>query len=181
MNKHFLLSVLTVWLCLGLLAPCALAPCALATEASGETLEVVETQSVSVALAVPAATADPANLPAYLDEALIQKHADFTSFAKSKIRSLNQNHNLSRSRMKIERQPDGSYRARYHAIDDGSLVCNVRRSSSNTIPFVGVLFYKEKVFEAVASSPDACRVAEFIPVAVIPNRHIFSFKQGSWQ
>jgi len=174
MNKHILFPVLTACLCLGLFAPYALA-----ADTADEVAEVVETQSVSVALAAPAA--DPATLPAYLDEDLIKKHADFTSFAKSKIRSLNQNHNLSRSRMKIERQADGSYRARYHAIDDGSLVCNVRRSSSTTIPFVGVLFYKEKVFEAVASSPDGCRVAEFIPVAVIPNRHIFSFKQGSWQ
>ncbi|MFH1913112.1 MAG: hypothetical protein ABIK45_02415 [Pseudomonadota bacterium] len=143
--------------------------------------EVVGTESVTVALAVPAATTEPGNLPAYLDEDLIKKHADFSSFAKSKVHSLNQNHNLSQSRMKIERQPDGTYRARYHVIDHGSLVCNVRRSASTTVPFVGVLFYKEKIFEAVANSPDGCRVAEFIPVAVIPNRHIFSFKQGSWQ
>jgi hypothetical protein len=168
MHKLVFSFILIAAMSLGTLVPAALAD------------EVTETTTVEVAVAVPAAT-DPANLPAYLDEDLIKKHADFSSFAKSKVRSLNSNHHLSKSRMKIERQPDGTYRARYHSIDDGSLVCKVRRSSSTTIPYVGVLSYKEKIFEAVAASPDGCKMAEFIPVAVIPNRHIFSFKQGTWQ
>lgn len=140
--------------------------------------------SVSVAAAAPGAGNTPItaqNLPIYLDEDMASKHADFSRFAKSKVSSLNQNHRLSRSRMQIMQQPDGTYRARFHAIDNTSLVCKVRRSKSKTVPFVGVLSYKEKVFEAVAETPDACRQAEFIPVAVIPNRHIFSLKQGSWQ
>lgn len=120
-------------------------------------------------------------LPVYLDEDLASKHADFSRFAKTKIGTLNRNHRLSRSRMQIVQQPDGSYRARFHRIDDSSMVCKVRRSKSKSIPFVGVISYKEKIFEAVALSPEDCRKAEFIPVAVIPNRHIFSFKKGTWQ
>lgn len=141
-------------------------------------------QPVSVAAAAPGHANTPVtakNLPVYLDEDLATKHADFSSFAKTKVTALNRNHRLSRSRMQIVQQPDGSFRARYHKIDNTSLVCKVRRSKSKTIPFVGVISFKEKVFEAVADSPDACRTAEFIPVAVIPNRHIFSYKKGSWQ
>ncbi len=121
------------------------------------------------------------NLPIYLDEDLASKHADFSKFAKTKVTALNRNHRLSRSRMQIIKQPDGSFLARFHTIDDTSMVCKVRRSKSKTIPFVGVLSFKERVFEAIAASPDDFRKAEFIPVAVIPNRHIFSYKKGRWQ
>lgn len=139
---------------------------------------------VSVAAAAPGNAKTPIsskNLPVYLDEDLASKHADFSRFAKGKVSALNRNHRLSRSRMQIVKQADGSYRARFHTIDNNSLVCKVRRSQSKSVPFVGVLSFKEKIFEAVAASPEACRSAEFIPVAVIPNRHIFSYKKGHWQ
>lgn len=121
------------------------------------------------------------NLPVYLDEELATKHVDFTKFAKKKVVALNKNHRLSRSRMQITKQPDGSYRARFHEVDESSLAYKVRRSKSKTIPFVAILSYKEKVYEAVAESPKACRKADFIPVAIIPNRHIFSYKKGTWK
>ncbi len=139
---------------------------------------------INVAVAAPGNAKTPIsskNLPIYLDEDLASKHADFSNFAKSKVTALNRNHRLSRSRMQIVKQPDGSYRARFHTIDNDSLVCKVRRSKSKSVPFVGVLSFKEKIFEAIAISPEACRKAEFIPVAVIPNRHIFSYKKGRWQ
>lgn len=141
-------------------------------------------QGNDVVAVAPASTKTPVtagNLPAYLDEDLAGKYATFSAFAKTKVQSFNRNHRLSKSRMQIVKQPDGSYLARYHHIDSQSLICKVRRSKSKTVPFVGVVTYKEKVFEAVAESPDACRQAEFIPVAVIPSRHIFSFKKGAWQ
>ena len=139
---------------------------------------------VEVAIAPPGAGNTPVssqNLPVYLDEDLVSKHADFSKFAKTKVKTLNSNHQLSKSRMQIIQQPDGTYRARYHSIDDSSLVCKVRRSKSKSIPYVAVLSYKEKVFEAIVESKAACRTAEFIPVAIIPNRHIFSYKKGRWQ
>ncbi|WP_199244343.1 hypothetical protein [Pseudodesulfovibrio cashew] len=143
-----------------------------------------EQKAVDVAVAAPGNANTPVsakNLPVYLDEDLASKHADFTNFAKTKVSALNRNHRLSKSRMQIVQLPDGTYRARYHAIDRNSLICKVRRSKSKTIPYVAVLSYKEKVFEAIADSPAACRKAEFIPVAIIPNRHIFSYKKGAWR
>lgn len=138
--------------------------------------------TVDVAVASPSNTQISAkNLPTYLDEGLASKHADFSSFAQTKIRSLNRNHNLSKSRMQIVKQPDGSYLARYHAIDNDSLICKVRRSKSKSIPYVGVLRYKERIMESAGITPEACRSGEFIPVAIIPNRHIFSYKKGSWR
>jgi len=170
MKKYFLYALLAAVLC---------CPYALNAQAQDATKAPVE-----VAAAAPGNAKTPItgqNLPLYLDEDLASKHADFSSFAKSKVTTLNRNHRLSKTRMQIVKQPDGTYRARFHSIDDSSLVCKVRRSKSKSIPYVAILSYKEKVFEAIAESPKACRAAEFIPVAVIPNRHIFSYKKGKWQ
>ncbi len=140
--------------------------------------------SITVAVATPSHAKTPvsaSNMPRSLDKDLANKHADFLEFAKRKISSLNRNHRLSKNRMQILEQPDGSFRARYHRIDTTSLVCTVRRSKSKAIPFVAVLAYKEKIYEATVSHPSKCNSAEFIPIAIIPNRHIFSFKKGHWQ
>jgi len=170
MIKYFSYIILAVALC---------APIAFDAQA-----EDVQAGPVDVAAIAPGnanTQVTSKNLPLYLDEDLASKHADFSSFAKTKVSTLNRNHRLSKSRMQIIQQPDGSFLARFHSIDNTSLVCKVRRSKSKSIPYVAILSYKEKVFEAVAASRAACRSAEFIPVAVIPNRHIFSYKKGRWQ
>ena len=114
------------------------------------------------------------------DSELSAKYEDFSSFAKSKVRQLNRNHKFSRSRMKVTRLPDGTYRARYHRIDDSSLSVKVRRSQSSKIPFVGVLSYQEQVFESSARTPEQFDDSMFAVVKIIPNRHIFSYQKGSW-
>ena len=114
------------------------------------------------------------------DKDLARKSADFEVFAKAKVQQLNRNHRFSRSHMEITKQPDGTYRARYHQIDDSTLGLNVRRSQSKSIPFVGVLSYKEQVFESYANSPDQFDKSSFKVVEVIPNRHIFSYQKGAW-
>lgn len=122
---------------------------------------------------------DPAALPA--DKELAGKRTEFTRFAHNKIKEFNRNHHLSRSRMQITRQADGSWRALYHEIDDKTLLAQVRRSQSQAIPFVGVLSYQEQVFEAHGKAPDQFPSDAFDLVRIIPNRHIFSYKQGAWK
>ncbi len=57
--------------------------------------------------------------------------------------------------------------------------------AENIIPFISTTYLKqdekEKIYEATVSHPSKCNSAEFIPIAIIPNRHIFSFKKGHWQ
>jgi hypothetical protein len=115
------------------------------------------------------------------DKDLARRSADFESFAKVKVQQLNRNHRYTASRMEITKQTDGRYRARYHQIDESSLGLKVRRSQSKSIPFVGVLSYKEQVFESFASSPDQFKKSSFKVVEVIPNRHIFSYQKGVWK
>jgi len=135
------------------------------------------TGELEVAVVTP--TVD-ALTPAVKDP-LSTRHADFTDFAHKRVATINENHQYSKSRMIIIQQADGTYLARYHFINAETLDCKVRRSKSKTIPFVGVLAYHETIMEAVAESPEACRDATFNPVSIIPNRHIYSYKQGAWQ
>ena len=115
------------------------------------------------------------------DEQLDRCKSDFVRFAQGKLQEMNRNHRLSRARMQINKTPDGSYRAVYHQIDDASMACEVSRSQSKSIPFVAVLSYKEQVYTASCSTPEACRQEQFAAVGVIPNRHIFSYSNGSWK
>ncbi len=82
--------------------------------------------------------------------------------------------------MEITKLSDGTYLARYHQIDDSTMSVKVRRSQSGSIPYVGVLSYKEQVFESTANTPEQLEESSFAVVQIIPNRHIFSYQKGSW-
>ncbi len=114
------------------------------------------------------------------DNELMVRLAEFETFARSKVRQLNQNHKNSQSHMKITQQKDGTYRARYHKIDNSTMKVKVRRSQSDSAPYVGIISYREQIFESSASAPEEFENDMFAVVKVIPNRHIFSFRKGVW-
>lgn len=115
------------------------------------------------------------------NQALALKRLEFEIFAKSKVQQLNRNHILSRSRMKITKQLDGTYLARYHQIDDSSMRVKVRKSQSSVVPYVGVISYREQILESTSDSPEQFDESSFAVVEVIPNRHIFSYQKGVWK
>lgn len=140
--------------------------------------------NVEVAVSQPSDASVPLSgkkLPLILDEELARRHKEFTSFARVKIGTLNRNHRLSRSRMTVEKMADGTWKARYHQIEQATMTCQVRRSASKTVPYVGVLSYKEHVYEATGASPTECRQGAFQAVRIIPNKHIFSYRKGGWK
>lgn len=139
----------------------------------------VEVAAIEPGTTTPKVTAK--TLPGFLDEDLANQRDIFSRFAQKHVVKINRNHRLSRSRMQVTREADGTFRGRYHAIDQSSLATKVRRSSSESIPFVGVLSYHETVYEAVAESREALNDAAFNPVLIIPNRHIFSYRNDTWQ
>ena len=114
-------------------------------------------------------------------QALALKLLEFEVFAQEKVRQFNENHIFSRSRMKITKQPDGMYRARYHQIDDASMNLDVSHSQSGAIPYVGILSYREQVFESITRTPEQLDPDSFAVVEIIPNRHIFSYQKGLWK
>lgn len=114
------------------------------------------------------------------DDELNRMVEDFAVFAQSRLVSLDRSQIMSRDKMRIVKE--GSlYKATYQVYDRTSLSTSVRRSSSDVIPYVGVMRFNVMVMEAVAESPTAIRDAEFSTVQIQPNRHLFSFKGGDWQ
>lgn len=129
------------------------------------------------------ASVDPldAQEKALKTQALALKRLEFELFAKEKVKQLNQNHIFSRSRMEIIKQEDGTYRARYHQIDDSTMGVEVSSSQSTSIPYVGVLSYREQVLESTVSTLEQLNQNSFSVVRIIPNRHIFSYQKGAWK
>lgn len=142
---------------------------------------------LSAAAVVPAAAAGeqvaalPSETAAGAVDELGQRRLDFERFARGKVAEMNRNHQLAPARMRIERSADGSYRALYHQIDENSLASEVSPSSSRSYPYVAVLSYSENVYAATCARPTECRRGPFTQVAVIPNRHIFTYGRGLWQ
>ena len=139
-------------------------------------------EQVDVAAVSPGRATAPvtsSNLPAYLDEDLASKHADFSKFARGWIRNSNRHHICSRSRMQIKRQPDGSYSAIFHRSDENDVVCTVKKNSAGA--YTAVLRYKEIIYKTVAASPEACRASEFLPSLINRRIRIFKLKGNTWQ
>jgi hypothetical protein len=139
---------------------------------------IVVSAVFAIVLPVSAGEVDSNKSPT--DQDLELKYEDFEDFAKSKLQQLNRNHKHSRSQMQITKLENGTYRARYHQIDDSTMKVKVRRSKSNTSPYVGTISYREQVYESSASSPEEFDPDRFAVVEIIPNRHIFSYQKGGW-
>ena len=143
-------------------------------------VQVLTVTIIVFLFAMPAMSSDVVTSSPPTDNELLVRLAEFETFARSKVQQLNQNHKNSQSHMKITQQKDGTYRARYHKIDNSTMKVKVRRSQSDSAPYVGIISYREQIFESSASAPEEFENDMFAVVKVIPNRHIFSFRKGVW-
>ena len=143
-------------------------------------VQVLTVTIIVFLFAMPAVSSGVVTSSPPVDNELLVRLAEFETFARSKVRQLNQNHKNSQSHMKITQQKDGTYRARYHKIDNSTMKVKVRRSQSDSAPYVGIISYREQIFESSASAPEEFENDMFAVVQVIPNRHIFSFRKGVW-
>ena len=165
--KHFRKTLAALLLSGTLLAPVAHA----------QDSKAVDLAAVSPGRASAPVTAS--NLPAYLDEDLASKHANFSKFARGWIRNSNRHHICSKSRMQIKRQSDGTYSAIFHRSDENDVICTVKKSNAGT--YTAVLRYKEVIYKTVAASPEACRTSEFLPSLINRRIRIFKLKGNTWQ
>ncbi len=143
-------------------------------------VQVLTVTIIVFLFAMPAVSSGVVTSSSPADNELLVRLAEFETFARSKVQQLNQNHKNSQSHMKITQQKDGTYRARYHKIDNATMKVKVRRSQSDSAPYVGIISYREQIFESSASAPEEFQNDMFAVVKVIPNRHIFSFRKGVW-
>ncbi len=119
--------------------------------------------------------------PAVTDKDLLAMEKEFNAFVHSKVKQFNSNLIYKKDKLQVVQLDDGSYKARFHEIDKTTLKSNVSRSASKSSPYVGVLSYQEKIYEARGDSASACRKGKFAVVQITPNRHIFSYSKGNWR
>ena len=154
----------------------------------------------SLSLAVPAGAEDPATpaapvaeqplelahadqpQPSVLTELQKERariHAEFSRFAKTWVAMLNRNHRLSRSRMKAESSGDG-FVAHYNLMDGDTIICQIRPTTSQSVPYLGILKYKERCFERTGGSAGDCLNGEFHQLPSIAHTEIFNYQNGRW-
>lgn len=121
------------------------------------------------------------SVPLNQDEDLARMHERFTKFAHKWVAKLNRNHTASRSRMKISKSGNGSFLAKYHHFDGSTIVCRVKRTKSAKVPFVGILRYKERVYQSTGGSESECRSGDFEAVRTIAVTEIFNYSNNTWQ
>jgi|GEM_PF-2797011 len=114
------------------------------------------------------------------DDELGRMLTHFTTFAQARIKTLDRSQNMARSKMVVIKEGP-SYRGTYHTFDHESLTCKVRKSRSETIPFVGVMKFNVHIWQAKGETIEAVKNGSFAPVKIQPNRQIYSFKGGAWK
>ncbi|OEU68288.1 MAG: hypothetical protein BA863_02985 [Desulfovibrio sp. S3730MH75] len=105
----------------------------------------------------------------------------FQIFAKGWVTKLNRSHIKGIQRMEIRPNEDGSYLARYHAIDPTSVQCIVKKTSSKRKGLVGLLKYIETVYESIGNSPATARKNGFKAVKRTRITEIFSNSGKGWR
>lgn len=138
-------------------------------------------QGASAPAGQEVAVASTKAVPLNKDEDLARMHERFTQFAHTWVAKLNRNHTASRSRMKISKNGDGSYHAKFHQFDGSTIICRVKRTKSAKVPFVGILKYKERIYQSVGDSENECRNGDFEPVRTIAVTEIFNYSNNRWQ
>ncbi|MBU1228715.1 MAG: hypothetical protein KKA55_11955 [Proteobacteria bacterium] len=142
-------------------------------------LTLPEAASPSARPELPALNAGhlQATAPMHMDSVLAREHERFAQFATAQVQRMNATMLGGRNSMQVHKV-GRLYRATYKAIDEDTLVCQVRRSDSNPNYFVGSVLYKEFVLESVGQTAEACRRGTFEPVSEKSSRIIYSSKHG---
>ncbi|WP_027723120.1 hypothetical protein [Maridesulfovibrio zosterae] len=109
------------------------------------------------------------------------EHDQFRIFAIGWVKKLNRSHLKGFHNMEIILQEDGSYMARYHAINPDSIKCIVKNTSSKTKGMVGMLKYIETIYQSKAATPQEARSKKFTPVKNIRITEIFSNTGKGWR
>ena len=106
---------------------------------------------------------------------------EFTAYARVFVDKLNRVHDNSITRMKVTKLDDGSYVARYHAIDPATIEASVKPTGHPVSPFVGVLKYVENVYEGKGQTAQAAQSSSFDVVDSMRVTELFARSKKGWE
>ncbi|MCU0572773.1 MAG: hypothetical protein MUF52_13950 [Syntrophobacteraceae bacterium] len=103
----------------------------------------------------------------------------FDVFQNDWIAKLNQHGEVGEDKIKVERDPQGRYRASYRAIARDRQY-EVKATGDKNSPYVGVLKYEEQTFVSTADTPELARLGPFACEKEVVISEIFRYSKGKW-
>ena len=155
-----------------------LLPLLLSAQPSQATESSQDNQNQLQVSAAPSGQIPAPAVAAPVDTELEREHQRFSQFAQQQVERMNATILGGRNSMHVFKGPDGLYHASYKAIDQGEVICRVRRAQHDPQYFVGDIVYKEIVLESTGQTADACRKGSFETVSAKSNRIIYSSQRG---
>lgn len=104
----------------------------------------------------------------------------FEKFAGFWVEKISRNLRFTRSKMNI-RQESGVWVASFVSVPKTNLSMKVKPSPSGICPYVGILRYREEIFEARGDSRESVAQGPFRQVKTRRVTEIFRFDKGRWK
>ncbi|CAK7011996.1 MAG: hypothetical protein DELT_02123 [Desulfovibrio sp.] len=103
------------------------------------------------------------------------------TFAKSCIASMNKQRKPGIHQKEVKRQPDGTFMARYVAVDPDSLQTSYNETEgSKTISHIGRMDYHEVEYVCIGKSQKQALAGPFNEVNRSPVMELIKYKRGKW-
>ena len=113
------------------------------------------------------------------DPARLTEELEF--FAKDCIVRMNRQRRPGISHKEVKRQPDGSYMARYMAVDPDSLELSYDPITGNkTVKYIGRMQYHEVEYTSSGTSQKQALAGPFNEANRVPVTELIKYKQGKW-
>lgn len=103
------------------------------------------------------------------------------AFAKNCITSMNKQRRPGISHKEVKRQADGSYMARYMAVDPDSLTISYNPTENNkTIKYIGRMDYHEVEYVCTGKDQKQAMAGPFNEANRTPITELIKYKSGKW-
>ena len=174
-NRNILIHALIVTICLcGASLPAGDALAANAAETAKK--QPAATPPAKSGKAAPAKTSAKRNPE---DPAILKEDLDF--FAKDCISRMNKQRRPGINSKEVQRQPDGSFLARYMAVDPDSLETSYDPITGNkTVKYIGRMQYHEVEYVCSGKDQKQALAGPFNEANRAPVTELIKYKLGKW-
>lgn len=102
------------------------------------------------------------------------------TFAKGCITSMNKQRRPGINQKEVKKQADGTYMARYMAVDPDSLETRYKSTENKVILYIGHMVYHEVEYVSVGKNREQALAGPFNEVNREPITELIKYKSGKW-
>ncbi|WP_052506996.1 hypothetical protein [Desulfonatronovibrio magnus] len=107
-------------------------------------------------------------------------HSLFHDFAKARVQIINKNFVHTPENLYVG-PSETLFVARYHQVDPATITIQVKKTNSGRTPYIGILSYRESVYESNGGCNASVAQGPFAPVRHRDVTEIFRYVQNRWQ